>query len=157
MDAAPRPWSELEAHSRFELVIDGFKYVIREPSVMQLLAKGFIPQTLVLPGNRQNGAAPGEVKISFLADEKMQDQMVLAHVIEPRLVADKDADTASGDIPFSWIGRHRDQIVNAILSRIFDTELARGAAFRGEGGDRAEVRKARKGKRTDARGAASAA
>lgn len=156
MDAAPRPWSELQAESRFELVIDGFKYVIREPSVMQLLAKGFIPQALVVPNPRRD-AAQGEVKISFLADEKMQDQMILAHVVEPHLVADADADTASGDIPFSWIGRHRDQIVNAILGRVFETEIARGAAFRGEGGNRAEVRKARKGQRADARGAASAA
>ena len=156
MDQAPRPWSELEEKSRFDLVIDGFKYVIREPSVLQLLAKGFVPQALVV-GSAGGVSRPGEVKLSFLSDEVMQDQMILAHVIEPHLVPDAEAGALSGDVPLSWIGKHRDEIVNAILSRLFDTEITRGAAFRGKEGVRAPAGPGRKGKRTDPDGAASAA
>ena len=156
MNNAPgRPWSELEDETVFELDLDGFKYRLAEPSIMQLLARGFVPQALVFGGHAAaNGTAP---EIKFLADEKVQDQMILTHVVEPVLWAGPVEECPAGQVPLARIGRHRDQIINAVLGKVFDSKLVRGVAFRGEGGPEPEASPGGESVGADDRGATASA
>ena len=154
MQTAPgRSWSELEAETTFEVECDGFIYKLAEPSVLQLVAKGFVPAALAtgLAEGSDRLRVVGESK--FLIDEKMQDAMLLAYVYEPALWAGKVADCPEGSVPLVRIGRHRDQLVAAILTRVFQSPEIRGAAFRGEGRNGTAPVARGKGKRANADGA----
>ena len=156
MQTAPgRSWSELEAETTFEVAVDGFVYKLTEPSVLQLVAKGFVPAALAtgLAEGSDRFRVVGESK--FLIDEKMQDAMLLAYVYEPALWAGKVADCPEGSVPLVRIGRHRDDLVAAILTRVFQSPEIRGAAFRGEGRNGTAPVAGRKGKRPNADGAAA--
>ncbi len=153
---APRPWSDLEGSTSFEVGIDGYVYKLTEPSVLQLVAKGFVPAALVI-GQAGGQASSSVAQSKFLIDEATQDAMLLTYVVEPALYKGPIADCPEGSVPLVRIGRHRDTLINAILSRLFDAELTRGAAFRGIEGDGVAVSPGRKGKRSNDRGAVSEA
>lgn len=156
MQNAPgRSWSELEGQTTFRLEVDGFHFLLAEPSVTQMLARGYVPQALVFGQQQQrNGSGPPEAK--FLVDEKTQDHLILSHVIEP-VLWDGSGEQPEGSVPLARLGRFRDRIINAIFDRIFNAEIVRGAAFRGGEGSGPESDPGSEGVGPDAGGAASAA
>ena len=157
MQNAPgRSWSELEGQTTFGLEVDGFIFKLAEPSVTQMLARGYVPQALVF-GQQRNGAVQsGPPEAKFLVDEKTQDHLILSHVIEP-VLWDGKGDQPEGSVPLARLGRFRDRIINAIFDRIFNAEIVRGAAFRGEQGSGPESDPGGEGVGSDGRGAATTA
>lgn len=153
---APRPWSDLEGSTTFEVrTEDGFVYKLIEPAILQLVAKGFVPAALIpgIDAGSDRSKIVGQSK--FLIDEKMQNEMILSHVIEPVLWAGAVADCPEGSVPLVRIGRHRDLIVAKILDRLFSDVTIRGAAFRGKERDGRKAVAGGKGKRQDDHGAAA--
>lgn len=154
-NAPGRSWSELEGQTTFQLEVDGFVFLLAEPSVVQMLARGYVPQALVFSQQRNgNGSGPPEAK--FLVDEKTQDHLILSHVLEP-VLWDGVGQQPEGSVPLARLGRYRDRIVNAIFDRIFNAEIVRGAAFRGGEGTGEEARPGGEGVGPDHLGATEAA
>lgn len=137
----PRPWSELEAESRFTVELDGFAFVLAEPSALQLAARGVIPPAAV---TGKAGTEPGGGS-KLVMDESVQNGLLESSLIEPRVCAACTKVCEHEMVPIAHISRQRDRLVLAILNRLFDTEVVRGARFRSGVGDGSAVRPDRAG------------
>lgn len=129
---APRSFDELEAETTFTEVIDGFHFRMVEPSLTQMAARGVLPPGLLLPGPEGAAAGTNDVRAHLLFDEKMQDALLEKSLIAPRVWAGDETACPDGRRPICLLGRFRDRLIVALLSRLFGSEAVRGAAFRGE-------------------------
>lgn len=125
-----RSFDDLDTVSSFEIVLDGFHFRLIEPSVIQLAARGVIPPGLLVgPAARAEGA---EALQHVILDEKLQDNLLVTSLLEPRLWAGDPAECPDGMKPLRVIGKYRDALILGLLARLYDTTVVRGAAFRSE-------------------------
>lgn len=143
----PRPWSELLDESRFVEDIDGFRYVIAEPSALQLAARGVVP-----PGMLTGKGGDEADGTRIVVDETVQNGLLESSLIEPRVCAACQHECEHGKLPIGHVAKHRDRLVLAILSRLYDTQVVRGAAFRDGEGPRRDGGPNRTQRRNAARG-----
>jgi hypothetical protein len=128
-------WKEFTERNTFEIEVDGAMFRCARPSGAQLVARGVLPPALILNKIDRGSPEMNGDRHRVLLDEKAQDALLDAVLIEPKIWDGDFAACPEGMVPRRALASVRDVLVVTILSQLYDTEVVRGAAFRdGEGG-----------------------
>lgn len=135
-------WKAYAEKATFTLDLDGVTFLCARPSGAQLVARGVLPPALVLSQLDKNTAQMNGDRNRVLLDEKAQDALLDAVLIEPKIHDGPFDKCPEGSVPRRALAGVRDVLVIAILSQLYDVDVVRGAAFRdreGAGGNAGAV------------------
>lgn len=140
-------WKEWAKDRTFTVEVDGASFLCGKPSGTQLVAKGVLPPAIVMGRIDPAQARMNGDRNRVLLDEKAQDALLDAVLIKPR-IWDGEFDACPEDaVPRRALASVRDVLVVTILAQLYDVDIVRGAAFRGQvtdGGDDGADRKAKR-------------